>query len=116
GLYGGAIADAVDRRKLLLVTSLATMAVSIALLAQAAAGLRSVPLLCGCVAVQAAFAAVDGPARRSLTPVLVRAEKLPAANTLSYGSFTLSVIIGPVLAGVAVAAGGFSWAYGIDVV
>src|SRR6185312_2125660 len=34
GLYGGAIADAVDRRKLLLVTSLATMAVSVALLAQ----------------------------------------------------------------------------------
>ena len=116
GLYGGAIADAVDRRKLLLITSVATMAVSVALLAQAAAGLRSVPLLCVCVAVQAAFAAVDGPARRSLTPVLVRPEKLPAANTLSYGSMTLSVIIGPVLAGVAVAAGGFSWAYGIDVV
>lgn len=115
GLYGGAIADAVERRRLLLVTSVATTAVSVALLAQAAAGLRSVPLLFVCVAVQAGFAAVDNPARRSITPLLVRAEKLPAANTLSYGSMTFSVIVGPVLAGVAVGAGGFAWAYGIDV-
>jgi MFS family permease len=115
GLYGGAIADAVERRKLLLITSVGTMAMSVALLAQAAAGVRSVPLLFVCVAVQAAFAAVDGPARRSITPLLVRPEKLPAANTLSYGAMTFSVIVGPVLAGVAVAAGGFQWAYGIDV-
>jgi len=115
GLYGGAIADAVDRRKLLLVTSVGTMAVSLVLLAQAAAGVRSVPLLLACVATQTGFAAVDAPARRSLTPVLVRAEKLSAANTLSYGSMTLSVIVGPLAAGVAVGAGGFQWAYGIDV-
>ena len=114
GLYGGAIADAVDRRKLLSVTSVGLMVVSAALFAQAVAGLRSVPLLLVCVAVQAGFGAVDGPARRSLTPVLVRAEKLAAANTLSYGSMTFSVIAGPVLAGVAVGAGGFQWAYGID--
>lgn len=115
GLYGGAIADAVDRRKLLLVTSVGTMSVSVVLLAQAAAGVRSVPLLLVCVAAQAGFAAVDAPARRSLTPVLVRAEKLSAANTLSYGSMTLSVIVGPLAAGVAVGVGGFGWAYAIDV-
>jgi MFS family permease len=115
GLYGGAIADAVDRRKLLLITSVGTMAVSVVLLVQAAAGARSVPLLLVCVATQTGFAAVDAPARRSLTPVLVRAEKLSAANTLSYGSMTISVIVGPLAAGVAVGAGGFGWAYGIDV-
>ena len=74
GLYGGAIADAVDRRKLLLITSVGTMAISVVLFAQAAAGMRDVPLLFVCVATQAGFAAVDAPARRSMTPVLVRAE------------------------------------------
>ena len=55
GLYGGAIADAVDRRKLLLVTSAGTMTVSVVLLAQAAAGVRSVPLLLVLVATTAWF-------------------------------------------------------------
>lgn len=115
GLYGGSIADAVDRRKLLLVTSTATMLVSLVLLAQATLGLNRVSLLFGCVAVQAAFAAVDSPTRRAVIPQLVRAEKLPAANTLSYGSLQVAVIAGPLLAGVAIGAGGFQWAYLIDV-
>ncbi|MGH3718378.1 MAG: MFS transporter [Pseudonocardiaceae bacterium] len=116
GLYGGSIADAVDRRKLVLVTSTATMLVSIVLLVQAVLGVNRVGVLFGCVAVQAAFAAVDSPTRRAIIPLLVRTEKLPAANTLSYGSFQLAIVAGPLLAGVAVGAGGFGWAYAIDVV
>src|SRR5947209_5299474 len=73
-------------------------------------------LLFAGVAVQAAFAAVDGPARRAIVPALVRAEKLPAANTLSYGTMTLAVILGPLIAGLAIGAGGYEWAYGIDAV
>jgi MFS family permease len=115
GLYGGAIADAVDRRKLVLITSTGTTAVSALLLVQAAFGMRSVPLLFACVAVQAGFAAVDGPTRRSITPLLVPADKLPAANTLSFGSMTVAFIAGPLLAGLAVSLGGYEWAYGIDV-
>jgi Transmembrane secretion effector len=115
GLYGGSIADAVDRRKLVLVTSTGTMLVSVVLLVQAMLRDQSVILLFACVAVQAAFAAVDSPARRSIIPQLVRTEKLPAANTLVYGSTQLAIIIGPLLAGVAVGTGGFEWAYAIDV-
>jgi MFS family permease len=115
GLYGGAIADAVDRRRLVLITSTGTMTISVLLFLQAILGMRSVPLLFACVAVQAGFAAVDGPTRRSITPLLVRADKLPAANTLSFGSMTLAVILGPLIAGLAVGLGGFTWAYGIDV-
>jgi MFS family permease len=115
GLYGGSIADAVDRRKLVLVTSTATMLVSVVLLVQAVLQINRVSVLFGCVTAQAAFAAVDSPARRAIIPRLVRAEKLPAANTLAYGGMQLTVIAGPLLAGVAVGAGGFACAYAIDV-
>lgn len=110
GLYGGSIADAVDRRKLVLLTSTGTMLVSVVLLAQAVLGINRVGGLFACVAVQSAFAAVDSPARRAIIPQLVRFGKLPAANTLSYGGMQLTVIAGPVLAGVAVSTGGFGWA------
>ncbi|HET9256530.1 MAG TPA: MFS transporter [Pseudonocardiaceae bacterium] len=115
GLYGGSIADAVDRRKLVLVTSTGTMLVSVILLIQAALALNQVGVLFACVVVQSAFAAVDSPARRAIIPQLVRVEKLPAANTLTFGSMQLTLIIGPLLAGLAVGAGGFGWAYAIDV-
>lgn len=115
GLYGGSIADAVDRRTLVLITSTATMLVSVVLLVQAVLAVNRVSVLFGCVAVQAAFAAVDSPARRAVLPSLVRVEKLPAANTLSYGSFQLALVVGPLLAGAAVGAGGVGWAYAIDV-
>ncbi|MDQ2789337.1 MAG: MFS transporter, partial [Actinomycetota bacterium] len=115
GLYGGSIADAVDRRKLVLLTSTATMLVSAALLVQAVLQIDRISVLFACVAVQSAFAAVDSPTRRAIIPQLVRTEKLPAANTLAYGTTQLAIIVGPLLAGVAVGAGGFGWAYAIDV-
>lgn len=116
GLYGGAIADAVDRRKLAMLTSIASMLVSAVLLAQAVLHLHRVSLLFACIAVQAGFAAVDSPTRRAIIPQLVRTEKLPAANTLAYGLNQVAVIVGPLLAGVAVGVGGYQLAYGIDVV
>jgi MFS family permease len=77
GFYGGSVADAVDRRKLVLVTSTATMLVSVVLLVQAVLQVNRVSVLFACVAVQAAFAAVDSPARRAIIPQLVQVEKLP---------------------------------------
>jgi MFS family permease len=115
GLYGGAIADAVDRRRLVLLTSTGAMLVSLVLLAQALLRVDRVGVLFACVAVQAAFAAVDSPTRRAIIPQLLPAGQLPAANTLVYGSSQLALIVAPLLAGVAVGTGGFPWAYGIDV-
>lgn len=116
GLYGGAIADAVDRRKLVLITSTASMLVSVVLLLQALMHVERISVLFACIAVQAGFGAVDAPTRRAILPQLVRPDKLPAANTLSYGGNQLAVIVGPLLAGVAVSIGGFPLGYGIDVV
>src|SRR5262249_19510471 len=90
GLYGGSIADAVDRRKLVLLTSTGTTLVSAVLLVQAVLALNQVVVLFACVMVQSAFAAVDSPARRAIIPQLVRAETLPAANTLTFGGMQLT--------------------------
>jgi MFS family permease len=116
GLYGGAIADSVDRRKLLILTSTATMVMSVVLLAQAAAHLNQLWLLYLCVVVQSGFAAVSTPTRGAIVPHLVGRRQLAAANTLIYGSFQLAVILGPLVAGVTVSAGGFGTAYSVDVV
>ena len=74
GLLGGAIADAVDRRELILVTSGCSAAVSAGLAAQAFAGLRSVWLLYALVAVSSSISAINAPARRTFIPSLLPAE------------------------------------------
>ncbi|HEY1180498.1 MAG TPA: MFS transporter [Phytomonospora sp.] len=116
GLYGGAIADAVDRRKLALVTGGVMLLVSVVLLAQAALGSTRLWLLFACVAVQAGASAVDSPTRSAILPMLVGPGKLAAANNLRQAGFQFGVIVGPLVAGVVVGAGGYAWAYGLDVV
>lgn len=116
GLYGGAIADAVDRRRLVLGTTTGQALLSAALLWQAAIGLHSVALLYLVIAVQAGLFAVDSPARSAFTPRLLPVALLPAANALRQAEFSLGVAIGPLLAGVVVGNLGYGWAYGLDAV
>ena len=91
GLYGGAIADVVDRRKLMLWTSIGLATMSAVLLAQALADLGSVWLLYLVVALQSAFFAVNNPARASSIPRLVGLELLPAANALQQVTWNLGL-------------------------
>ncbi len=100
GLFGGAIADAVDRRKLVLVTSSGTAVVSAGLAAQAFAGLRLVWLLYLLVAVSASLGAISGPARRTFIPSLLPPEQLSAGLALNRLSFQIMLTVGPALAGV----------------
>jgi MFS family permease len=117
GLYGGAIADAMDRRVLYLVSSLITWAVTLALLAQTLAGLDSIPLILALVAVQAGAFAVSSSARGAIIPRIVPADLVPSANTLSFTVGNLGQVIGPLIAGVLVVqTHGFAYAYGIDAV
>jgi MFS family permease len=114
GLYGGAIADAVDRRKLLLTTTSGQALLSLVLVAQAAADLGSVGLLYAVVACQAGLSAVDSPARQAIIPRLLPKEQLPSANALKLVEFNLAVTLGPLIAGVLVAQVGYEAAYGFD--
>ena len=116
GLYGGAIADAVDRRRLVLLTVSGQRVLACVLVAQAVAGVGSTLLLYGVVACQAALFAIDSPARQAFVPRLLRKELLPAANALKQVEFNLAVTVGPLLAGVLVARFGYGAAYGLDAV
>ncbi len=114
GLYGGAIADAVDRRRLVLVTTSGQALLAVVLVAQALLGLEQVALLYAVVAVQAALFAVDSPARQAFVPRLLPVPLLPAANALKQVEFNLGVTVGPLLAGVLVARYGYEAAYAVD--
>ncbi len=114
GLYGGAIADAMDRRLLMLWSSAGQACCSAILLAQALAGLRSVWLLYLVVAVQSGLFAVINPARSATVPRLVGLDQLPAANALSQLSWSLGMTLGPLLGGFLVYLHGFPLAYAVD--
>jgi MFS family permease len=116
GLYGGAIADAVDRRQLVILTTLGQTALSTLLLAQALVGLHSTALLYAVVAVQAGLFSMDSPARSAFTPRLLPTHLLPAANALKQVEFNIGVTVGPLLAGALVAGPGYATAYGLDAV
>jgi len=116
GLYGGAVADAMDRRKLALVASAGLWFLSLLLVAQAALDLRSVWVLYAVVALQSACYAVNNPTRSAIVPRLIPTELLPAANALNMASFNLGFTVGPLLGVVAIGAGGYTAAYAIDTV
>ncbi|MYS86220.1 MFS transporter [Embleya scabrispora] len=115
GLYGGAIADVVDRRLLCLWSSLVTWSVTLALLAQTLLNARSEVLLLVLVAVQGAGFATASSARGAIIPRIVPHEMIPAANTLSFTVSNIGQILGPLVAGVLLAfPHGFAYAYGAD--
>jgi len=115
GLYGGSIADAHDRRRVLLVASLGLWMCSMALFVQAWLGLANVWVLYLVVAVQSGFFAVSNPARSAIIPRLVGARLLPAANALTTASWTLGFTVGPLMAGLLVGAYGYATTFAVDV-
>ncbi|MDH6144159.1 MFS family permease [Kitasatospora sp. GP30] len=116
GLYGGAVADRVDRRKLGLIGSAGLAAVSAVLSAQALLGLHQVGVLYAAVALQGGFFAISGPARSAMIPRLLPPEQLPAANALNTVSMNLGMTVGPMLGGLLIASYGAQAAYLTDTV
>src|SRR3954469_5212271 len=114
GLLGGSIADAVDRRRLTLVTGTALMLLSVVLALLAASGVHALWPLYLIAGVQGAFAATDSSARGAILPRLVRRELLPSANALGQLGFQTGLSIGPLVGGLLVGTLGFAWAYGLD--
>ncbi|TML31796.1 MAG: MFS transporter [Actinobacteria bacterium] len=114
-LWGGALADALDRRRLFLVASSLSCLVTLALLGQALLRVRSPGLLLGLVAVQSAAVAVASSTASAIVPRIVPLPEIPAANTLSFTAATVAGVAGPLAAG-AVIRYDIAWAYGIDAV
>jgi MFS family permease len=113
-LVAGAVADAVDRRLLLLLSDLALAAVTIGLLLNALQDDPSVPFLFVAEALATAAYAFQRPARNALTPKLVPPGQLLAAIAVEDVVFNLSRVAGPALAGILIATLGLAGAYAVD--
>lgn len=111
GLIGGALADTVDRRTLVIWSTLLTAITSVLLYLQALVGLNNVWVVWVLVALQSAAAAAYRPARAAMLPKLIPESLIPAANTIASSTMSASMIIGPLVAGVLVAQLGVNWAY-----
>jgi MFS family permease len=116
GLYGGALADVMDRRTLLVMTTVGLILTSGAFWLQAVLGLGNVWLLLGLFAVQQAFFAVNQPTRSAILPKLVPTDQLPAANSLNMTVFQAGGIAGPLVGGALIPVLGYSWLYLVDTV
>jgi len=115
-LIAGVVADAHDRRRLMLVTQTG-MAVAAALLSWVAfAGVRAVWPIYALAAVGAAFGTFDNPARQALIPTLVPVEHLPNAISLNAIMFQTASVVGPAAGGVLIGGLGIGWAYAFNAV
>lgn len=116
GLWGGALADAMDRRTLLMCTTVGLIATSAGFWAQAAMGNENVWLLLGLFSVQQAFFAVNQPTRSAILPKIVPARLLPAANSLNMTVFMAGAIAGPLVGGALIPVLGFAVLYLVDTI
>lgn len=114
GLYGGALADAWDKRGLILWTEAGQGLLSAVLLVNALLPGPAVWPLYVVAALSSALVSVQRPALDSLWPRIVAHDQLPAAASLNALRWTVSGVAGPALAGVVVAYAGLGWAYAAD--
>ncbi|MFC4631673.1 MFS transporter [Promicromonospora alba] len=116
GLYGGALVDHYDRRKVSLLSSLVLWVVVAGIAGQAWLEVESVHLLYGLVAVQSAAFAINNPARSAIIPRLLPKELMPAANALMTLSWNVALTGGPLIGALLVSQLGYAWAYTLDMV
>src|SRR3954453_2589217 len=115
-LLGGALADRLDRRRLLLVDQIALVLIATALCLAALAGEPPTWLLYVLGGLLAGFGAIQNVARSAIVPNLVRPELLRSALAVNYGLYQLTMVVGPGLGGLLISAGGVKLAYGVDAI
>lgn len=114
GLWGGALADHVDRRLLLLVTTVGIIATSGLFWLLTVTGSADVWTLLVVFALQQACFAVNQPTRTAILPRILPAGQLAAANALTMTVLNAGAIAGPLVGGALIPVLGFGWLYGID--
>lgn len=115
GLAGGLLADARDRRTMVIASEVAFAVVSFALLLNSLQRHPSVAAIFVLAAMSAALFAIQRPSLDALLPRLVSPAEIPAASALNSIRGTAGMILGPALAGILIAAAGLPYAYAIDV-
>jgi MFS family permease len=110
-MISGVLADAWDRRRLMLVTQVLATVVALILAVLAARQITVVWPIYVLAALGAAVGAFDLPARNALVPTLVPREHLPNAISLNTIMFQLASVLGPSLAGLVIATTSVTWVY-----
>jgi MFS family permease len=113
-LWGGAVADAFDRRLVLLGSSVLMWASTLGLFAQGLLEVRSPVLLLALVAVQSTAFAISAPTRSAIVPRLIPADEVAAGNTLNFTMSNLAAVAGPLGAGLVLARFPVTVAYAVD--
>lgn len=114
GAWAGAVADRVDKRRMLLFVQSLSMLQSLALGAVVLTGHAGLGVVYGLGAFKGVLNAFDNPVRRSFVVEMVPAADLPNAVSLNSAVMTGSRVIGPALAGALVLAFGYGWPFVID--
>ena len=113
-LAGGVVADAFDRKRLMVVTQTIMLATAASLTAGTLVGLESVWPIYLLSAIAAAAQSFDTPARQAFMPTLVPPEDFPNAVSLGIIVFNVATIAGPAIAGFVLAESGPAIIYGIN--
>jgi MFS family permease len=113
-LVGGSVGDAVDRRMLLLVSSVALTLTSGGLALNALAAHPSLVALYLVSALAAGLTGFSNPSRNSVVPFLVGRDNLVAALSFLQVLNQLGAVVGPAVAGLLIGHTGIAWVYGID--
>lgn len=114
GPIGGALADAMDRRRLARLASGLQLVAALGLVAHGATGSTSVPVLFGLVSLLTVGVGLAAPARRTFAARLLPATQVPAGIALTTVGFQFSTLAGPAVGGLLVAGWGFSAAYALE--
>lgn len=115
-LVGGVVADRVERRKILLVSQYVQMASATLLTILVTTGMVHVWHILCLSFVSGLAQAFGGPAYQALIPTLVERDDMPNAIALNSIQFNMAVIIGPALAGLALARLGEKWCFGLNAI
>lgn len=114
GLYGGALADHLDRRTMLVWTALAQVVLTAALLGNALLPDPSIWAIYAVGFLMAIAQSLQRPSREALIPRTVRHDELPAAVSVSTLGMQIGTLLGPALGGLLVGTVGVPWAYAVD--
>ena len=112
-LAGGALADAIDRRRLLLLTQPVLMLTALGLALTTLLDVVTVPLIYGFIFVSAAAQALDNPARQAIVPGLVPREHLINAYAWDITGMQVAALAGPAVGGFAIARFGVGATYAL---
>jgi len=115
-LIGGVAADRIERRKILLASQFVQMTGATLLTILVAAGLVHVWQILCLSFISGLAQAFGGPAYQALIPTLVKREDMSNAIALNSIQFNMAVIIGPALAGLALAKLGEKWCFGLNAI